>query len=1139
MNYNRFDTTSLFLAATVGETITSVYFFTANNTAGIPQDLSLEASWSTYLGFYIFLSVPIQSADQATIQAIATALAANADIQDPGHTGAIWLDNTGTTYTYTTLNTSAVEENVTVSSGLFLGFGKYRLPIMEQAPVLFNVENAEIRIGYPVSSGGTNAAPNQGIRISVQGDACGIAKTEAVISDFSNTIETGWSVGFQYFTNYEGGLSQFYPMVDGKPGDYIMFSMMWDILHPLDPERTNLSFTGLSFKVVQKEGDGNGFAIEANETPNVIPTFWRTLYGKPLSLRPVLSGDSPAQLVFQTCADASGNVGYYLSFKGDFELCSENEGAKQLRMLCGLAGTECLAFTAGDLISGGDILTFHPGQGAYTAAYPTLSDAQGFAMPRPNNLAATDGILNTTYTTAWVAIRPNTGNPPILYSVSPEKAGLYESASNPGLLQSFYSETARFTEAAFQQGNCIFPMVPYAGITQETPGSFSPQDLLPFELQIIGGERKKKISEMPVQLQQVVTDEIQALTTTPQGLLASIKGLEWQEVILAKNTELAQNFSFVGLPTELRNAFQTNQLFMVVSDAAKLGTFQNAVSIEGWKFNVNVPIRNEGQDQDQENILLLKFRKGRILDLIQDVNTWTDALSFNHSPDQVTSTQTWLINYCNDAIALAGQNASYAQFASLIQDPNWYGVIALKVDIDLGNFPKDLKGLLGAMDLSQFKAHHVGVQVNFIQQSITSGLEAPELSIKKSNLFGLVSYIDAAYQQSLGSDAQQVQAAAPGDPSMNEVDYAYKVLNLQIVFVNSAITDFNSKLLLTARKWFDEAASLNVPQQKEPQDGGDTVAPANFAMLFNGHYENHDGHKTYTFLTDKGQFYQYFIDSKVLNYIDFVKAQFATVSAVSTQGSTIETVTSAFTFYGYLNFRSMDGFDFFSYGSEAGAELVSNQGLYFSNLALDLDFQLDTAQNSTSGLKFNFSTGRAAYDPSMSTLREASLAKAFPLRPSAILAGKGDNAPTKLGYIHVNPPETYLAEKLSPTWFGLDFEILWGGPGALADQAGFIPHLLMAWSPGSGISTELLIRLPGSGGSSTLSLQSVLQLKIDTFRFSITEQNGQISYNLILNNIALSLLGLKLPPVGNANLMLLGDPKQPGSMGWYGAYINK
>src|SRR5690606_24205187 len=116
------------------------------------------------------------------------------------------------------------------------------------------------------------------------------------------------------------------------------------------------------------------------------------------------------------------------------------------------------------------------------------------------------------------------------------------------------------------------------------------------------------------------------------------------------------------------------------------------------------------------------------------------------------------------------------------------------------------------------------------------------------------------------------------------------------------------------------------------------------------------------------------------------------------------------------------GFDSFSYGSEDGDEQSKGKGLYFSNMAVDVSFRLDTEQSKTSDLSLVFNPKSMGFDQSLSTIRKASLGQGFPLSPSAILVGDGNGAPTQLGYVHVSPPTTFKSGGLGNEWYGLDLE---------------------------------------------------------------------------------------------------------------------
>lgn len=1099
MKYVPFSNTNMYLPDPLPEQVRFGYYLPG---AEQPAEILLEDSWAVYKGYYFFLFNPVVSSDTNALAELQKKLAAEPLLQHPLHTGACWWMNKGGSSTVqSVLQTDVADGNVIIYSHTNLGFGAYQLPLFQGAPLAFQ-PGGILCSGYPAVEGAQPASAAKGISIAVAGDEAGILTGQAMINDFSDNEYTGWSAGFRYNMRLNSYASQYYPLFNNNASTYWVFDLHWDPLHPLDSSRSYLAFTGIHFGLEKEDGTQDRFRIIPGNAP--MQSWLRTIYGLPVSLQPVTDGANPAQLVFQSYANPLGTPAYYMAPKGTFILQAAPDSEGFCQLLPGLSGTESIRFRPGDEI------IFYPGNAAYAGS------------------GLSGNELDNSFTASWAFIKAVSADPEkaIIYSAAPETASLYQPSGKAGLLGSYYAATAQLPAVPID--TYCFPLVPYAGLNRQQNNAFTPDQVATFESRLLVTNREKRMASMPVPEKTALTSGA-ITTTTRQGLLAKIDGLQWNEVLLAKNTELAADFRFTSLPAELRRAFQSENLFLVVSDAAHLGAFDNQLSIEGWQFNVEVPLRDPQEDPEQKNILLLKFRRGAITDLILNTTLWTDPHTFNYDQEQLLSTQTWLMNYCNEAIEMAADNPQFSHFASIVQDPDWYGILALRTDIDAGNFPRDLRGLLGAMDLARFYAHHVGVQVNFVDG--TTG----DLEVKGSNLFALISYIDPAYRQSQHETTAGKQAAMAYTVVQNsvaDIAYAYKVLILQVVFANSTLTNFDSKLELTARKWFDDPGTLNVPDSRDN--------PANYSMIFNGSYENHDGHRTYTFLTRQELPYRYFLTSKVLYYIEFVKAQFQTTASVPSGTEGVERITARFTFYGFLNFNKQKNFDCFSYGAEEGQELQNGRGLYFSNLALDVAFLLNTVANTTTNLTIRLNPGNVSFDQSMSTMREKSFAASFPISPNVILNGVDDNTPKKIGYLQVTPPSDFETAGLQPVWYAINFNLHWGGPGALASQAGFMPQLMLAWSPGAdSVNAGLFIRLPGAGGGNTFSIQNVLQLSAGPFQLKqVAHGEDKLSYNFFLLNLSLSLFGVRLPPVGNTNLVLIGDAEQPGTLGWYGAYIN-
>jgi hypothetical protein len=307
----------------------------------------------------------------------------------------------------------------------------------------------------------------------------------------------------------------------------------------------------------------------------------------------------------------------------------------------------------------------------------------------------------------------------------------------------------------------------------------------------------------------------------------------------------------------------------------------------------------------------------------------------------------------------------------------------------------------------------------------------------------------------------------------------------------------------------------------------------------------HNGQRSYSFYTDPNATYKFLIGSQVLNYVQIVKARFETLR--SEKAGLDENIFTRFSFWGYLNFKQLQGFDMFSFGSEKTPQQSEKEGLYFANLGITMDFTL-LANGTTSSQEFAFDAGLASYDISQSEVRANSLFNRFPLKVTSILQSDGRGSPSDLGFLPIRTPKDFKALRLTKDWYAINFELNLGSMGALAARAGFSAALLVAWSPAETTArAETQIKLPGTGGGKKLlSLQGVLKLSIQYFEFKVKKIAGPITnaedweYQLFFKNAGLSVLGKKLPTSGTIYMILFGDPLrqlEPGSLAWYAAYM--
>ncbi len=1029
-------------------------------------------------------------------------------------------------------------------------------------------------IGPPRSFGKINVPMVVGIAGPAPGRLEGAVELKVADVNRRNDLRT-MRTGIQYFFDREIDVNpgstvelekrligRLYPMLDRASTGKTTMRVWLDPTRPLDTSRTSFVFTdggdgspvpefgsfyvtdsGHIVRLTPVAGSG-GFALQAERYPVEFiepqqpqtPTYYFTPMGQFAITKVVPPPGAPAD------SPVSDNL------------------------LCGLGGTETIAIAPSSESYDGDLLTFYPDQRAYAPRFP-LPDVD---LNLPQAPAVEQELLGPEYTTAWATIErgsaPSGGDAascadevptdPNVYFSQPDGASLFadkgqaaraaNGGDEPPALGFYPTKMADLAEPSVDRS---FPLTPYAGIHLETGGDIlKPWEVPDFESQIVSPTRKQQITA--IKREQGVLDLPPASpetadtqkTTSPQGFLVDVStesASQWVSMLLATNTDqgLQYDLKFSPLDALLQDAFQTNQQFLVVTQPARPWntgegtTFENTIAIEGWPFQINVP--KQATPGACDNVLIFKFVPGQLSEHIKNPSNWTNASDFN---DDVGSglalVSQWLQDYVSEAREMAAFEASqglresyFQQFLDIVDSDTWQGVLALQVDLDLGAFPPELKGLLGGIDLSRFRAHHLGMQVNFVQPQADG-----ELGISgNSSLFGLVYYVDTAYQAQLqnGGSPDRPVAAPPGL-------YDFKVLTLKVLFENTAVKTFESKLQLTMNEWFgDEVLAIVDPK------GLPLQIPSN-SIIIDGAYEEHDGHSTFTFSSHSKLLF--LLRSNVLGAVEAVQATFSTLTDHGA-GAVTDFVRSRFNLTGYMNFRPAAGLDAFSFGSEWAEEQPGERaGLYFSNVYVDLSFPLSAPTERT----FAFEIGGISFDEQQSEAREKSLYPNFPLKVAGLLRGTAGETPEKLGYLGMTLPAEASFRGLRGDWYGLNLQLDLGTMGALADEAGLTAHLLFAWSRASGETGETYdvsatIQLPGTGGVGTLfSIQGVLKLSISDIQLLLGEtQDGRPAFMLKLSQLALQFLAFKFPPSGNTVFFLFGNPEKGSdqhTLGWYAAY---
>lgn len=925
------------------------------------------------------------------------------------------------------------------------------------------------------------------------------------------------NLGIKYFyadSSSSDTRSQLFPiLIDSSGSSSFPFTAVLDALNPTLEANSRFTFTAPAGNMPYFS---TGLVNEA---------------GLPLTLTPI-----PANSGFMLCADRTTAMNpkphqidtYYACLSGSFQLAGTSDA---VNLLCGLSSVESISLNLPSSGYAGDQLTFRTGQPAHAALFPlppSVLAGGSSGTPTP--------LLDDSFLTSWAALTPGKGTVPApnQYFTQARGAELFGNGplipQAPELIGHFQTAVADITA-----NTQLFPLAAYASLAQSTGPdafgkgllpTFESQVLSPTRHQILRGSLTRTLALRPRRMGFFNGHALSGAsapipTSTPQGLLCTVASDgSWSSLLLAQNSASdgsLQQLQFQAIAPLLQDAFQTNQQFLVISQWPPTGqsswptTFANQIEIEGWPFVVDIGKSNAFGSY--QNLLIFKFCAGSVKDRVANPALWTHAADFNDTAnDGLNAVSSYLQSYIANA-EKQPKGSGYENFISIVDDPTWNGILALQVDLDLEQLPAQIQSLVTGINLSLFRAHHLGIQVNPVQQNGDS------LQIKgNSSLFGLIDYQDPAYAAAVAS------GASPNSPVAANPDvYDFKVLLLRVLFENTQIRSFQSKIQVTVNQWFGD------PVSKLRIGTGSSISKS---VVLDGVLQTHNGVDTYVFSSHRDCVFE--LDSNVLLTVEITDAGFNTLQSASPT-STLE--SSRFAFSGYLNFSNLPGFDGFSFGGQSAAD--NGVGLYFSNLYLNMSFDLNTPTNRN----FAFDASQIAFNVAQSVPRAASLFTGFPLQVASFLQGAGDSLPEQQGFLAVQVQNgSFNGLDSRAPWWALQLTLNLGTPGALASAMGWSASLLLAWSSGSrgsssNYSAWVGIQLPGASGSGKLlSLQGVLKLAIGSIQLYYIAASQ--SYLLKLTQIAIKFFVLTFPPNGSTIFYLFGDPKGGGSktLGWYAAY---
>lgn len=1171
--------------------------------SGLPDTYTLDQSWAQSAGFYAFLS---SLPDDLTL--FAQRLAAFRTQTAGQQLRFVWIANPGDPMAQWMTQALAVSASGLAVAPTTLSLGNYALFLGAGCALSSagdHIAAAPVS-GQPQSQRFTSAAgavsyPCQTVSIAFTEALSGCLGFDFVLPHSSGAPDQPMidlDAGLRYFTgdpDYPGTdrlLSLRYPVL--LPDSDVTLWGRLDPTRPTDPDRSYLAF--------QQQGAGTGAAL---------PSTWRTALGHSVSLSAQGDANGPgARLVFAAKPAGRAEVSdpdYYLTFEGTWLMdipagpsisteAGTTAAEPQQRLMPGLAATEYL----GLMQQAGNSLIFQSGNNALAEL----------------DAASTDALvsLNGWVTTSWLfAQGPSSGT--IQYYAQPNQSEFFHrdpgtGAVSMGRVSRSAARAAAADDVATElvllevpasvlpdpQASYVFPAVPYSGLQVEDLSLYKQ-----IELAVLSPVRRRALRALPGAVSSSgptlfeVTDT-QPVGVTPQGLKATFSAdlLTWQALTLTRtlravaSTQLQtvpQDLIYADVAGPLKAAFQTNQMFLPLSDPAKVleqmsATFQ----LTPGNFGLFKQSKDAAGNPVPQSVVTALTNAGIVNTYYADETAYMAALTAALTPAELTDWQDNLLFYgAYSDVTIAdwlfrlapyswGWSADYPTIAvfkyagrslsDLVDDLSawaWLdgaggpvGSLATQKRLQdiIQNARDSLSG--GATDFADFVALADDASWNGI---LYFNVAVPLTSLP-GPLQGLAAGIDPAmfYAHHIGININPIRTDTPEvdiengtlfglihydddvDIPFQDTDYAFKVLTLSVVFRNSLIASFASTIEVQINSLFGEASTLYYG------DYGNNI-------VLTGSYQQHGDQGSYVFTQSVENLFQ--MDSFVLQQVDMLQVNFLTaVPADPATGTTL--VQSRFVMSGTLKFLAIAGFDVFSYGDEPGF----TGGLRFDNLILEMDFDQSDPEGTRA---FTFRADALAINLAASAARPGSLVNHFPLAFQSFLQGTPDKVPADLGYMSVTSP--IPQGRMEMPWWGLTFQLELGSLGALAAAAGLTATLIAAWSTqGQEANLYIGLKMPGSVGAQTrIPIEGILNLNFKRIELVVAGPSTQLAlpadavaaeggvavapspdtqYMLKFRGVSFSLLTLSFPP-GQIDIYLFGNPATGDSslLGWYAAYV--
>jgi len=940
-----------------------------------------------------------------------------------------------------------------------------------------------------------------------------------------------------------GGFSQLrYPVLPALGDDdwpLLAFDCAMDPLAPLDGARTRFLF--------QPQ------ALEELRAP-----VGRTVAGNPVTFSPHVPQAGPRAGLYPAARpDLAGKTAAYLAPVGPFVVSVPDGEAK---MLCGTMGTEYLR------VASGDIFEFVPSMPAGSASFGARSGH-----------AAAGALLEGPFATSWVRFQRGDSAATRGYYAQPGASVSFGRGALDAAMH--YPAAVSALVSTLESGNpevaqTAFPLVPYGDVFALADGTVqNGATLADYEKQVLACVRGSLIRGAapahPVFVSEQGAPLPAARTSTPQGLLVSLNDAAsaaprarngrlaapapaagtWRSLVLARSADHYLSFdadpSTGVVDARLASALMREQLFLVMNNWDRFPYITRLMPVAGFNFEF-APA--PGAADARRTIVVFKYATTQSLaDLIQTPDSWPDTDWFIGGASEVADAQATLVAALKTAeAARKDRDDPFADFRALMADPAWTGMLAFNAPINGNGMPDDLQMLFAGID-GQLTAHHFGVQANRISDDAGND---PQIS--ESSMFGVIYY--RAPTRSEGPDTHAIRLAEDPPP-----DYVFTVEELAVALSKSVVTQFQCRVGMTVRRLLDREVSLaNAAPSDAPPD---TVVVA-------GQYQRIGDVGTVTFAGAQHGTFLFNPDGSRIRVVESIGITGASLVPVASQAKPVQadggsTISSRFSLSGTLAFSAdpfpgVKGFDLFSYGVAINGPGSALAGVNVDGLAFTITCDLDSSGKRSGATRIAPDLAGLVAADNRDAQRNGALVRMLPLKLQAILHDdKGIDikalgalpvqmpaltgvAVTVPGGGGVEPMASQAAYITSTPRYALQFALPLGSLGALADaHASLDASLIVAWGASTFTPDDdgaaLFVQMPQvTAGAFGFNLQGLLKTTFTEANLGLVQTTSGPAYVLLFNNVALSVLGITLPPKVLTDFIVFADARAPGSgnLGW-------